>query len=84
METQDAKRATRSVDFFESNSGTERTHLRKNTRSLNGSMKKVLQQNVQYLIIVNMPTEEQLQQSATKMEYIMKERGLPIANGFGQ
>ncbi|KAJ5999880.1 hypothetical protein N7481_000289 [Penicillium waksmanii] len=82
-EAQEAKRATRSTDSIESNYDTRWTHFGKDIRSLN-SMKKVLQPNVQYLVIVNMPSQEELQQSATKLEYIMKEKGLPIANGFGQ
>lgn len=45
-------------------------------------MKKVLQPNVQYLVIVNMPDEKELQESVAQIEYIMKKKGLPIANGF--
>ncbi|CAI7598408.1 unnamed protein product [Penicillium pancosmium] len=82
-EAQDTKRASRSVDSIESNNDTRWMHFGKDAQSPS-SMKKVLQPNVQYLVITNMPGQEELQQSATKLEYIMKEKGLPLANGFGQ
>ncbi|KAB8218028.1 hypothetical protein BDV33DRAFT_193084 [Aspergillus novoparasiticus] len=40
-----------------------------------GLAKKVLQQDVLYLLIVNMPTEEELQQSIAQLEHLMQQAG---------
>ncbi len=38
-----------------------------------GIIKKIMQQDVLYLLVVNLPTEEELQQSVARLEHIIDE-----------
>ncbi|KAK7738344.1 hypothetical protein SLS53_006155 [Cytospora paraplurivora] len=52
--------------------GPRQTRLKPNgKRKKNGIIKKILQQDVLYLLIVNLPTEEEVQESVANLERVM-------------
>lgn len=48
-----------------------RERLPNGKRKKNGILKKILQQDVLYLLIVNLPTEEEVQESVANLEKAM-------------
>ncbi|KAK6837464.1 hypothetical protein RU639_001461 [Aspergillus parasiticus] len=71
-ESQDSKRIARGEPPSEPIKEKWQRYQRKKKPSL---AKKVLQQDVLYLLIVNMPTEEELQQSIAQLEHLMQQAG---------
>ncbi|PIG81841.1 hypothetical protein AARAC_003683 [Aspergillus arachidicola] len=71
-ELQDSKRIARGEPPSEPIKEKWQRYQRKKKPSL---AKKVLQQDVLYLLIVNMPTEEELQQSIAQLEHLMQQAG---------
>ncbi|KAB8212018.1 hypothetical protein BDV34DRAFT_219231 [Aspergillus parasiticus] len=71
-ESQDSKRISRGEPPSEPIKEKWQRYQRKKKPGL---AKKVLQQDVLYLLIVNMPTEEELQQSIGQLEHLMQQAG---------
>ncbi|KAE8337988.1 hypothetical protein BDV24DRAFT_153876 [Aspergillus arachidicola] len=71
-ELQDSKRIARREPPSEPIKEKWQRYQRKKKPSL---AKNVLQQDVLYLLIVNMPTEEELQQSIAQLEHLMQQAG---------
>ncbi|KAE8360369.1 hypothetical protein BDV27DRAFT_167873 [Aspergillus caelatus] len=72
-ESQDSKRIARGEPPSEPIKEKRQRYHRKKKKP--GFAKKVLQQDVLYLLIVNMPTEEELKQSIAQLEHLMEQSG---------
>lgn len=58
--------------------GPRQARRPKGQRKKGGIIKKILQQDVLYLLIVNLPTEQEVQESVAKLERVMTENGQSV------
>jgi hypothetical protein len=78
-ESQDKKRAAQGLPPSE----PWKDKLRRKKKEQVGRL-KILQEDVMYLMIVNMPTEEELKQSVAELKHLMETEGRTLPPGHSR